>query len=211
MVDFTNDNHRNPENAYIVDYTFNSSSSSDILVAHVIVDTNGVAKASALDKIQKIPVVANDVKNDIRVINRAGEMHDQLVDELMDLIPADNFTTQCLSQPIPTLFTEHSVQRGGNMLGLEKVRENALLWLIIDATETPGQQTIMQDKLEAFSVSLKRFAESEDLNVNWQYLNYVDSVQNPLQSYGRDNIDFIRKIAAKYDASGFFQKKVVSG
>lgn len=62
MVDFTNDNHKNPEDAYIINYTFNSSSSSDVLVAHVIIDTNGVVNASAFDSIQKVPVILDDVK-----------------------------------------------------------------------------------------------------------------------------------------------------
>jgi len=150
-------------------------------------------------------------KNDIRVIKKAGEMHDKLVDELKGLIPTGNFTTQCLFQPIPTLFAEHSVQRGGNMLGLDKVKENALLWLITGATETPEQQTIMRNKLTAFSATLEEFAKSIGLHINWQYLNYVDKTQNPLKSYGQHNINFIRKVAAKYDPSGMFQKKVVSG
>ncbi|KAI9710275.1 MAG: hypothetical protein M1820_002769 [Bogoriella megaspora] len=238
MVDFTNDNSKNPEDAYIINYTFNPSSSSDILVAHVIVNTNGVANASAFDEIQKVPVVLNDVKNrtmadmadsyllpgrqqqvwfsltfknDVRVIKKAGELHDQLVDELKDLIPDGNFTTQCLFQPIPTLFAEHSVKRGGNMLGLDKVKENALLWLITGATETIETQEIMQSKLTAFSAVLEEYAISEGILVDWQYLNYVDKTQNPLKSYGQENVDFIRKVAAKYDPSGVFQKKIVSG
>lgn len=129
IVDFTNDNNKNPKDAYIIDYTFNPSFSSDILVGHVIVDANGLVNASAFDKIQKVPVVVDDVKKrttanmadsyllpsdqqqvccsshscpytpthltnwtrqvwfsltfkkDVRVIKKAGEMHDKLVDE----------------------------------------------------------------------------------------------------------------------------------
>ncbi|KAF2120044.1 hypothetical protein BDV96DRAFT_641904 [Lophiotrema nucula] len=238
MVDFTNDNDKNPEDAYIINYTFNPSSSSDVLVAHVIVDTNGVVNASAFDKIQKVPVVVEDVrkrtmanmadsyllpshqqqvwfsltfKNDVKVIKKAGEMHDTLVDELKGLIPAGNFTTQCLFQPIPTLFAKHSVQRGGNVMGLDKVNENALLWLITGATETPEQQKIMREKLTAFSATLERFAKLKGLDVSWQYLNYVDKTQDPLRSYGMYNLDFIRKVATEYDPSRMFQTKVVSG
>ncbi|KAI9687153.1 MAG: hypothetical protein M1822_002564 [Bathelium mastoideum] len=238
MVDFTNDNQKNPEDAYIINYTFNPGSSLDILVAHVIVDTNGMANASAFDKIQKVPVIVSDVKertmanmadsyllpsdqqqvwfsltlkNDVRVIKKAGEMHDKLVDELKGLLPDGKFTTQCLFQPIPTLFAEHSVQHGGNVLGLEKVEENALLWLITGATQNLEEQTIMQNKLTAFSATLEEFAKSEGLLVDWQYLNYVDKTQNPLKSYGQDNVKFIRQVAAKYDPSGMFQTKVVSG
>jgi FAD/FMN-containing dehydrogenase len=62
MVDFTNNNQKNPEGAYIINYTFNPSSSSEVLVAHVVVDTNGVVNASAFDKIRKIPAVMDDSK-----------------------------------------------------------------------------------------------------------------------------------------------------
>lgn len=97
------------------------------------------------------------------------------------------------------------------MLGLDKVNENMLLWLITGSTETPEQDTIMREKLTAFSATLQVFSEARNSKVDWQYLNYVDQTQNPLQSYGKQNIDFIRKVAAKYDPSGVFQEKVVSG
>ncbi|KAF1993844.1 Glucooligosaccharide oxidase [Amniculicola lignicola CBS 123094] len=238
MVDFTNDNEKNPEDAYIINYAFNPSSSPDVLVAHVVVDTNGVVNASAFEEILKVPVVMNDVKmrtmenmaesyllpgnqrqtwfsltfeNDVRIIKKAGELHDKLAVELKSLIPAGSFSTQCLFQPLPTLFAERSVQRGGNVFGLDRVKKNALVWLITGATETPAQQKIMHDKLSAFSNTLEAYADSRGLDVQWQYLNYVDETQNPLKSYGKSNVDFIRRVAAKYDPTGFFQKRVVSG
>lgn len=97
------------------------------------------------------------------------------------------------------------------MLGLNKIKENTLLWLITGATETPEQQRIMWKKLTAFSATLEKFAESNGLHVKWQYLNYVDKTQNPLKGYRKYNINFTRKVAAKYDPSGMFQKKVVLG
>ncbi|KAF2679190.1 FAD-binding domain-containing protein [Lentithecium fluviatile CBS 122367] len=238
MVEFTNNNKKNPEDAYIINYTFSSSSSSDILVAHVVIDTNGVVNAPAFKKILKIPVIMDDVKrrtmanmansyllpsdeqqvwftltfkNDVRVIKKAGMMHDELVKELKRVMPAGNFTTQCLFQPVPTLFTEHSIQRGGNVLGLDDVKQNALLWLITGSTETAEQQKIMREKLTTFYTTLDAYAKSLGLNVAWQYLNYVDQTQNPLKSYGQKNVDFIRKVSAKYDPSRVFQRKVVSG
>lgn len=62
VVDFTNNNKKNAENAYILNYTFNPSLSPDILVAQVIVDSNGVINASAFDNVQKVPVVLEDLK-----------------------------------------------------------------------------------------------------------------------------------------------------
>jgi hypothetical protein len=142
---------------------------------------------------------------------KAATMHDELVEQLKHLIPIGNFTTQCLFQPMPTLFAGRSVERGGNMLGLATVKENALLWLITGSTETPEQHAFMREKLQAFSATLHSFGEARNLNIDWQYLNYVDQTQKPLESYGKHNVDFIRKVAAKYDPSGMFQKRVVSG
>ncbi|KAH7064196.1 hypothetical protein BKA63DRAFT_526004 [Paraphoma chrysanthemicola] len=236
MVDFTNNVENNPEDAYIINYTYGPNS-PDILAAHVVIATSGVVNASAFSQIQQIPVIMDDVekrsmanmadsyllpgnqqqtwfsltfRNDVEVIKKAADMHDELVNELKVLMPGD-FATQCLFQPMPTLFAQRSVERGGNMLGLDKVQENALLGLITGSTETPEHNAIMRDKLAAFATTLESFARSKKLNIDWQYLNYVDQTQNPLKSYGQDNIEYIRRVAAKYDRSAMFQKKVVSG
>ena len=144
------------------------------------------------------------------MIKKAGEMHDELIEDLKKLIPLDNFSTQCAFQPIATVVSEHSVQRGGNVLGIDK-SEDALLWLITGATKTPEQHAIMRERLMSFSTMLEEFAESHSIRIDWQYLNYVHGSQNPLKSYGKENVHFIRKVAAKYDPSGIFQKKIVSG
>jgi hypothetical protein len=112
---------------------------------------------------------------------------------------------------MPMHFAKYSLARGGNMLGLDKVKENALLWLITGSTETTKQHAIMREKLTAFPATLKEFGEERKSSVDWQYLNYVDQTQNPLGSYGKDNVEFMRQVAEKYDPDSVFQKKVVSG
>lgn len=62
LVDFTNDNEKNPEDAYIINYTFNPSTSPEVLVAHVVINTKGVINASAFDEIRKVPAIMDDVK-----------------------------------------------------------------------------------------------------------------------------------------------------
>lgn len=138
-------------------------------------------------------------------------MHDALVTELKDIIPTSNFTTQCVFQPWPTLFAEHSVRRGGNMLGLDRVEENALLWLIVGSTNLAEEHVVMREKVKVMTATLEEYAKANDLDVDWRYLNYVDETQDPLKSYGPSNVEFLRKVAAKYDPSGVFQDKFVSG
>lgn len=97
------------------------------------------------------------------------------------------------------------------MLGLDQTRHNALLWLIVGNTETAEEHLVMREKLTAFSSTLEDYAMSNDLNVDWRYLNYVDETQNPLKSYGQDNVKFLKEVAEKYDPDRIFQEKIVSG
>ena len=62
MVNFTNNNEKNPGDAYIISYTFGPSA-PDVLVAHVTVNTDGMINASAFGEIQEIPVVIDDIRS----------------------------------------------------------------------------------------------------------------------------------------------------
>lgn len=50
-------------------------------------------------------------------------MHDKLVKEIKSLISDGEFTTQCLFQLMPTLFSQRSIDHRGNILGFDKVKE----------------------------------------------------------------------------------------
>lgn len=96
---------------------------------------------------------------------------------------------------MPSLFTEHSVRRGGNVLGLDQVEGNNLLWLLVGSTQTTEESAIMRVRMTTLKDTLEEFARSENLIVDWQYLNYVDETQSPLASYGKKNTDFIRGVS----------------
>ncbi|KAH7079776.1 hypothetical protein FB567DRAFT_449862 [Paraphoma chrysanthemicola] len=238
MVDFTESNYKDPQAAFMLSYDYNPAVAPIVCVTHMIVSTNGSADGSTFEKIQKVPAILEDVKersmasmassyrlpsgrqqnwfsltfkNDVRIIKHASEMHDELVEQLLTLLPSQNFTTSCLFQPMPILIAQHSTQRGGNVLGLDQVEENALLWSIQGSTQTAEEHAIMREKLMVYVATLKDFAVSESLDLDWRYLNYVDGTQDPLKSYGLRNIGYMRAVAARYDPSGMFQKKVVSG
>jgi hypothetical protein len=134
-----------------------------------------------------------------------------MVKELLLLLPATDFTTQCLFQPLPTYISRLSVAKGGNVLGLDSVKDNALLWLGTAAVKTVDQEKIVRDKMAAFSKAIEDYATFVGGNVPWRYLNYADSTQDPLKSYGTTNINFIKMVAAKYDPYAVFQKKVPGG
>lgn len=62
LVDFTNDNEKNPETAYIINYTYNPSVVPDVVIASVVVDTLGKEDAPIIENIKNVPTLFQDVK-----------------------------------------------------------------------------------------------------------------------------------------------------
>lgn len=62
LIDFTNNNHKSPEAAYIINFTYQPSISPDVVVAQVLIDTKGVENAPMFKEIQQIPEFFNDLK-----------------------------------------------------------------------------------------------------------------------------------------------------
>lgn len=67
---------------------------------------------------QNVVMFTLSFKNDARILTKASELHDQLVQDLTVLIPEGDFTTQCAFHPLPKLFAQHSVEAGGNAMGV---------------------------------------------------------------------------------------------
>lgn len=67
---------------------------------------------------QNVVMFTLSFKNDSRILIKASELHDQLVEDLMILVPGGDFTTQCAFHPLPKLFSQRSVDAGGNVLGV---------------------------------------------------------------------------------------------
>jgi hypothetical protein len=66
-------------------------------------------------------------------------------------------------------------------------------------------------RLNKMKAETEEFLDGSDGAEQLVYLNYAGSGQDPLGSYGSDNVAFIRATAAKYDPTGAFQKHVPGG
>ena len=151
-------------------------------------------------------------KNDTCIIAKALELHDKLVEELKAFIPDGDFVTQCLFQPLPRLFGQRSVEAGGNVMGVEHQSENGLLLVAAAMVRTPEQEAFVYPKVKAWVQDVQKFAATiENGNLDWIYLNYADKSQDPLASYGVENVKKMRDVAAKYDPKQVFQKLCLGG
>ena len=128
------------------------------------------------------------------------------------MIPDGDFVTQCLFQPLPKLFGQRSAEAGGNVMGVERQELNGLLFLAVAMVRTAEQEALAYPKVKAWVQAVKDFATTIDHgNLKWIYLNYADKSQDPLASYGSENVQKMRDVAAKYDPKQIFQKLCPGG
>jgi hypothetical protein len=150
-------------------------------------------------------------KNDAAIFRRCVQLHEEFVQSLKGYIAAEHFKTLMFFQPLPSYLSEIGEQRGGNMLGLEDM-ENAVVWtgsVGVDSGE--ASLAVAQARLNAMTAQIKDFAESVHGVMDLVYLNYADASQNPLGSYGADQVRFLHDVAARYDPTRSFQTRVPGG
>ena len=115
-------------------------------------------------------------------------------------------------QPIPRIFTNHSLSRGGNVLGLDRVQDNSILLNFLVIWDDPTKDAIIQTLVDTVLTKITDYTKSvEGAYRDWQYVNYANADQDPLGSYGTDNVRFLKKVSRKYDPGQVFQELVPGG
>lgn len=151
-------------------------------------------------------------KNDASIIQKASELHYTLAQELKEKVTDGDFTSHCAFQPIPLIYSQHSVAAGGNIMGLEAYPHDGIMLQVSASVKTAELEAWVRPKVRAITQDLAAFASTvEDGIMPWQHLNYAAADQSPLQSYGPENVAKMRAAAAKYDPHGVFQRLCPGG
>lgn len=135
----------------------------------------------------------------------------QFVSDWTAQSPDGDFYMHGIFQAMPTLFARHAVDKGGNMLGMDREEDNAVLFQVQMMVRGVEQEDEARRRLVDLFASLKRYTVEAGTDVDWQYYNYADYTQDPLASYGEDNVAFMKEVACKYDPAGVFQKRMPGG
>lgn len=149
-------------------------------------------------------------KNDARFIRRAVQAQAKFIEGWKATQDAD-FLNYITFQAMPKLLFEHSVEKGGNIIGMEREDGNAILFQMQHMVRSAGAEREARDQLVIMRQELKDYYISEGIDVEWEYLGYADGTQDPLSTYGPENIQLLRDVAAKYDPEQVFQKRVPGG
>ncbi|KAI1143675.1 FAD binding domain-containing protein [Hypoxylon sp. FL0543] len=242
VADFTNQDQSFADNALITFYAHNTSVSPDVYIGLIHVNTQGDANAkTAFDKVKDVPALFNEslsqsmakaaagsqvpgstnnigttltFRNNAELLRRAVELNSEWVEKLKQTINPDKLVTFFFFQPLPSYMAQVSRQRGGNMLGLDSVPYNAILWSCgagVDPSEGEAAFAVAQAETLAFTAQIKELTKSLGGDMDFIYLNYADGSQDPLGNYGAANIQHIRDVAAAYDPTGVFQSRIPGG
>lgn len=112
---------------------------------------------------------------------------------------------------MPTLIFDHSTAKGGNVVGMEGLGQNAVLFQIQHMVRTAAQEAVARERLLAMRDTLKAYDQEQGIDVAWEYLGYADGQQDALGSYGAANVQFLKDVAAAYDPDQVFQTRVPGG
>lgn len=144
-------------------------------------------------------------------MTKTVELHHRLVEEMKADSSDGDFGTQLFFQPLPSIIGKHGADRGGNLLGIEGHKDNAVILLGSLAVNGEIQEAIGREKVMAWKRDLEDYSRSLDAQVEYYYMNYADGTQDVLTSYGEERVQMALEVAAKYDPTGVFQNRVVGG
>ncbi|KAI0889686.1 FAD-binding domain-containing protein [Annulohypoxylon maeteangense] len=106
--------------------------------------------------------------------------------------------------PIAASVATVGKQYGGNLLGLQEVPQQWYEWFIT-WTDSTQEQTI-RDISQRITQRCTAATEAKDADLPYLFTNTAGIKQNVLSSFGADNVNTIKAIAAKYDPGQVFQK-----
>ncbi|RYP70385.1 hypothetical protein DL771_005506 [Monosporascus sp. 5C6A] len=237
FVDFTKQLKEKPDSHVLLMWTF-MPQAKEHFVNLVLTHLDGVENAPSLDKFLAIPGQKNmkttslaqkiasflvpsgkydtwftlTFKLDLRICQKASDRFESLAEQLREQIPDGDFYISLVMQPLPLTFGAHCTARGGNMFGLDRLKDDCVLLVAAVEVATPEiSEKIGFPALKAAIDDIESYAESVDGNVEFRYLNYCDGSQDPFKTYGEENIKKMREAAAKYDPTGVFQTRVPGG
>ncbi|KAL4867475.1 hypothetical protein BDV12DRAFT_198168 [Aspergillus spectabilis] len=158
---------------------------------------------------------ARDIRNSTITCHKqtSAQVSKALVDFTKNLTTyPDDHLLAIICQPLPASVRARSIERGGNMLGLDHIQDDCiqLVWAVeVETAEL--NDTVSAPLLKKAVGEIEAYARSIDGSSGFLYLNYCDSTQDPLSAYGEENLRKMKDVSATYDPEGVFQRTVPGG
>ncbi|OAG00897.1 FAD-binding domain-containing protein [Paraphaeosphaeria sporulosa] len=141
----------------------------------------------------------------------ATTLHTRLTTRLTQLLGPTAFLASTIFQPMPTLYSTISPQKGGSML--PPFRTNSIMWTGGVGVTGGGDAALAIAEAELLSTTqrLEVRAREEGALEQLVYLNYAHPGQDALGSYGAETVKFMKGVAGSVDPGAFWQERVPGG
>ncbi|KAK8139361.1 6-hydroxy-D-nicotine oxidase [Apiospora sp. TS-2023a] len=104
---------------------------------------------------------------------------------------------------VPATIAKQGVQKGGNPMNIPA--EDHTWWeTLVDWEHAQDDDTVRSVAIDT-TAEWDRQAKARGLHLPFLYMNHAARDQDPLTSYGSENLAKLRRIAQKYDPSQLFQ------
>ncbi|KAK3376365.1 hypothetical protein B0T24DRAFT_618528 [Lasiosphaeria ovina] len=140
-----------------------------------------------------------------------GDIFDALNTTLYAFDPAGGVVWNIAFEPLPSIMLARAGKRGGNILGLGPTDGNAFVVLLSAFWSRPSSTAAVTQAARRALAEIESRGRARNLLKRFRYLNYAGPFQDPISSYGADNVEFLRHVGEKYDPTGFFQSHVPGG
>lgn len=147
---------------------------------------------------------------DLATLQETARLYKILITELQAKA-SGQWRVSCLHQVWSTSYTANITAKGGNVLGMDRYKENFIMYQSYLSWSEPKDDQLFIDLGLMLTNGIQKFAISKGTAVDYLYLNYADKDQNPLLAYGAKNVEFMKTVAKKYDPSGVYQKLLPGG
>jgi hypothetical protein len=112
-------------------------------------------------------------------------------------------------QPISEGIVQAGKMRGGNCLGIE---ERAQVWLcLLTSWRDEEDDEVVIEAGRKFVEDVRRISIERGYGVEFLHLNDAAGDQGVVESYGEENVEFLKRLAESVDPEGVFQRLCKGG
>ncbi|KAH8678510.1 hypothetical protein BX600DRAFT_507452 [Xylariales sp. PMI_506] len=166
-----------------------------------------LAAASAMNGI-RAAYMNTTIKADAASLRAAADIYTSSLPRIKD---CKGLVGSFTLQPYPVSLLQRSLEKGGNVLGLDPTNGPVVSVLLLtywkNKYDDPKVLEVMRDVLEM----IKADAVARKTAVPFTYLNYSWDFQDPIGSYGEENKKLMQAVSCKFDPDGLFQKACPGG
>ncbi|KAF2103375.1 FAD-binding domain-containing protein [Rhizodiscina lignyota] len=159
---------------------------------------------------KRVKVGTFTFKPDAQFMKDYQQMFNETVTSMMD-IPGIVVVTAFQPQSKQVLIQSEAYGQGRNSLGFKKEDGDSLILFSLATWDAEEYEERVDKAIKDLNRRGEEEAARRGLLRDFIYMSYAGPWQDPIGGYGKENVEFMRKVSKEYDPSQLFQLKVPSG